>query len=251
MHHILILLILTGVAFCAGIIDTLAGGGGLLTVPALLSAGIPPVIVLGTNRLQSIFGELTASIHFFRKKKLNVKGLLFGFLMTAIGSVLGSVVAQLIHPENLKKIIPILLVIVLIYTILSPAAKDIKPKQILSDVVFFIIFGLIIGFYNGFFGPPTGTFWMFSLMCFLGLDIVRATMHAKPLNSIGNIASLIVFMIGGKVYYSVGLCMGAGQICGARIGAHLVIHKGHKLIKPLFITVVSIMLIDILIKTYL
>lgn len=249
-HHIMVTAALSLCAFIAAIIDTLAGGGGLITVPALISAGLPPVVVLGTNRLQALCGELTASIHFLRKRLVKFKDVRLGMLIAAIGSIAGSYVATIINDELLAKALPFLLLAVLIYTIITPSGERIQSKRRLSTVQFYLLFGCIIGFYNGFFGPPTGSFWMFALLCFAGMSIVNATMHAKPLNAIGNIASMLVFSAGGHIDYTIALSMGIAQIAGARLGAHLVIHKGNRLIKPVYITVVSIMILDTFIQTF-
>lgn len=237
-------------AVIAGLIDTLAGGGGLICVPALLSAGLSAATTLGTNKLQSLVGELNASVHFIRKKHIRLSDMVFALMVTAISAILGAICVQLIHPDNLRRIIPFILLVVLIYTIFSPKARDVSAKPKCSWRTFSLIAGIAIGFYNGFFGPPTGSLWMFALMFYAGMNIVNATMHTKPLNCIGNISSVIPFMITGNINYGVVIAMAIGQLVGSRIGAGLVIHRGNRLIKPLYITMVSLMLIDVFIKTY-
>lgn len=234
----------------AGLIDTLAGGGGLICVPALLSVGLSPATTLGTNKLQSCVGEFNAALHFIRKKQINLHSLILGLVVTAISAIVGAICVQLIHPDNLKKILPWLLLVVLIYTIFSPNAKSVTTHAKFSWRTFSLIFGVIIGFYNGFFGPPTGSLWMFALMFFASMSIVNATMHTKPLNFIGNISSVIPFILAGNIHYGAATSMALGQLIGSRIGAGLVIHRGHRLIKPFYITMVSLMLIDVFIKTY-
>lgn len=234
----------------AGLIDTLAGGGGLICVPALLSVGLSPAATLGTNKLQSCVGEFNAALHFIRKKQINLRALLLGLAVTATSAIIGAICVQLIHPDNLKKILPWLLLLVLVYTVLSPNAKSITTDAKLSWRTFSLTFGVIIGFYNGFFGPPTGSLWMFALMFFAGMSIVNATMHTKPLNFIGNISSVIPFILTGSINYDAAIAMALGQLIGSRVGAGLVIHRGNRIIKPLYITMVSIMLIDVFIKSY-
>ncbi len=248
--HWYIYLILGGIAIIAGLIDTLAGGGGLICVPALLSAGLGPAATLGTNKLQSCVGELNAALYFIRKKQVSLKDLRLAILVTALSATTGAICVQMIHPDILKKIIPILLVVVLIYTIFSPNAKQASGPAKCSWRTFSIIFGIFIGFYNGFFGPPTGSLWMFSLMFFAGLNIVNATMNTKPLNFIGNITSVIPFIITGHVNYIVAAVMALGQLIGSRIGAGLVVNRGQQLIRPLYITMVSLMLIDVFHKAF-
>ncbi|MDF1759837.1 MAG: TSUP family transporter [Coxiellaceae bacterium] len=250
MTHWITLIALGFTGLIAGIIDTLAGGGGLICVPALLSAGLSPAVTLGTNKLQSCVGELNATLHFLRKKKIDLKQMVMALIITAISATTGAICIQLIHPDILGKLLPFLLLVVLIYTIFSPKAREVDGKAKLSWRHFSLIFGVLIGFYNGFFGPPTGSLWMFSLMFFAGMNIVNATMHTKPLNFIGNVTSVIPFILVGNINYPAAIAMAIGQLIGSHIGAGLVIHRGHRLIKPFYIIMVSIMLIDVFIKAY-
>ncbi len=229
-------------AMIAGLVDTIAGGGGLITVPSMLLAGIPPLTVLGTNRMQSAIGELTACVNFFIKKQLNIEGILIGIGATTIGAIAGSYSISLFSNELLRIMLPILMIGITIYTVLSKRIRDnVSVETNVSISFFMVISGLIIGFYNGFFGPGVGSIWMLAFIIFLGKTIKMASIAAKPLNLIGNIISLIFFIILGTVNYKVGLIMGAGQIIGASVGSHLVIKNGDKLVRPVFIIVTVIM----------
>lgn len=231
-------------------IDTLAGGGGLIAVPALLNFNLPPAQMLGTNKFQAVFGEFNASLHFFRRKKFDLRELGFGLAMLMLGSTLGAIVVQIVHPHVLQKLIPFLLLAILIYTILSPRpAAEARPPK-LSPRWFYILLGLPIGFYNGFFGPGTGSFLIVSVMIFLGCDIVKSTIISKPLNFVANFVALLWFIFGGSVNYAVGSAMALGQVIGSNLGARLVIYRGNKIIKPIYVTVVAIMTIDLFIKYY-
>ncbi len=247
MHHLswITYVILTLIGCGAGVVDTIAGGGGLITVPALLMAGLSPAMSLGTNRLQSCIGESTATIRFIQGGELELKKLWLGLIFASIGSTIGTILIQIIHPLHLKKIIAALMLIILIYTIFSPklAHKSVKPKMSLS--LFGLIFGTIIGFYNGFFGPGTGSFYVVAFMFFMAMNIKSAVIHTKPLNLIGNILSFFWFALGGHVAYIVGIFMGIGQMVGAYIGAHFVMREGSRLIKPIFIAAVFLMTINI------
>lgn len=243
-------LALGGIAIIAGLIDTIAGGGGLICIPALLSAGLSPTMSLGTNKLQSLVGELNSALYFIRKKQVSLRHLSLAMIFTAISAAVGAVCVQLIHDDILKKMLPILLLIVLLYTLFSPKAKNIEGSAKLSWNHFSVLFGIVIGFYNGFIGPPTGSLWMFALMFFAGFNIVKATMHTKPLNCLGNISSVLPFIFTGQVNYIVAAVMALGQLLGSHIGAGLVVRRGHQLIRPLYISVVSIMLLDVFIKAY-
>lgn len=244
--YIQVLLILFIASLIAGIVDSIAGGGGLITVPALLMAGLPPLTVLGTNRLQSSIGELTAFLTFWRKKQVLIGGLLTGVVFTAFGAVLGSYAVNLFSSYILQVLLPILITLIALYSLFSSRLKNtqaVKPK--LSSKKFMIIFGLVLGFYNGFFGPGTGTFWMISLVIFLGLSLKGATIVTKPLNLIGNVISLMFFMGVGHIDYIAGGTMGLGQIIGASIGSRLVILKGSHIVRPIFISVTVLMSIKL------
>lgn len=233
------------VAIIAGIVDTVAGGGGLITLPMLLFFNIPAATALGTNRLQATIGEFSAIIFFIRKKVLNVNFLLNGIIFTAIGAVIGTVLVYLINENTLALILPILLLLIAVYSLLShKVLVDVESCKLLNTKSFLVLSGLIIGFYNGFFGPGTGSIWILAFVVLLGSTVSQATINAKPLNFIGNLVSLLVFLFLGKVSILIGVIMGLGQILGAFIGSHLVINKGAKIIKPIFI----IMVISIAIK---
>ena len=249
-HYYLIMIVLTAISFIAGFIDTLAGGGGLITVPALLVVGLPPAVALGTNKFQACVGEVNASIHFIKKKRIDFKRLTYGLIFTGIGTTAGTILVQIMHQGIARKIIPVLLLVVILYTIFSPKVKDQDVQARLSDAMFFPIFGLLIGFYNGFLGPGTGSFWVFVLMLLLGLNIVNATMYAKPLNFMGNFLSLIWFIVGGSVYYSLAIAMSVGQLAGSKLGAHMVITKGRQLIRPLYLTMVIATMVVLLLREY-
>lgn len=252
MHdiHLLMILILFIAGIAAGLIDTLAGGGGLIIVPVMLLLGIPPLEAMGANKLQACFGELTAIIEFRRKGHIKLRKLLLGFIFVAIGSTVGTLLLQQTHPELLKKLLPVLLALVLIYTIFSPRpqAEDVKARM--PSPVFYSLIGLLIGFYNGYFGPGTGSFWVVAFMFFMGFNIRNASIHAKPLNFTSNIVALVWFILAGQIWYWAGISAGIGQIIGAKIGAHLVIYKGLQIIRPVFITIVSIMILSLIIKHY-
>ena len=226
-------LFLTGAV--AGLIDSIAGGGGLITIPVLLGLGLPPQTALGTNKLQATFGSFSAMAHFVRAGTVRLRDAAPGVVWTAIGAILGSYTVQQIDPGFLKKVIPYLLLLILCYTIFTPklGAEEVKPR--LTRGIFYPLFGLLLGFYDGFLGPGTGSFWVVSLMLGLGFEMRKGTGYTKVFNFVSNIVSLAVFIAGGHVLLWTGLVMGAGQAVGARVGAKLVIRKGTRFIRPVFI----------------
>ena len=229
------LLFLAGLA--AGFVDTIAGGGGLITLPVLLSLGLDPAHALGTNKLQSTFGSSSASWHFARAGTVNLKECVRGFAITFVAAMLGAFTVRQLDPSFLNRFIPVLLVALAVYALLKPELghKDHPPRM--SRLKFDVAFGLLIGFYDGFFGPSTGTFWAMAYMLGLGFNLTRATAHTKVMNFTSNVASLAVFLLGGHCQFSAGLSMGLGQLIGARLGSKVVIRKGAKFIRPMFITI--------------
>ncbi|HLE10437.1 MAG: hypothetical protein A2504_15990 [Bdellovibrionales bacterium RIFOXYD12_FULL_39_22] len=247
-NFFLISILLFFAGLFAGWIDAIAGGGGLITLPVLLHAGIPPAMALGTNKFQSSFGSLTSSYQFVRAKKINLKEIIPGIVCTALGALAGTTVARTISSQFLSKIIPLLMLLIVGYMLLAPrlwptGMQNLSMPKIKSRRPFwlFTIGGVVLGFYDGFFGPGTGNFWAFSLMAFAGLNLVDATAHTKIFNFTSNIVAFFLFAMAGKVLYSMGLVMAIGQIIGSRIGAKMVINRGPKFIRPIFITVVVVL----------
>lgn len=238
------------VGFSAGFVDSVAGGGGIITLPALISVGLPPQLALGTNKLQSSFGSFSSSMNYIRKGAVNLKETVLGVLCTLVGASLGAWAVQQIDASFLSKMIPFLLTAILFYILFTPQLGKIERDAKISSPLFFLIFGLTLGFYDGFFGPGTGSFWTVLIMVLLGSDMVKATAITKTMNFTSNVVSLIVFTIGGCIVLKVGLIMAAGQIGGALLGSGMVVKKGTKFIKPIFLTVVAIMVITMFYKNY-
>jgi uncharacterized membrane protein YfcA len=230
--------VLFATGLVAGFVESIAGGGGLITVPVLLSVGLGPQETLGTNKLQATFGSGSATWHYAAAKTVPIRDCARGFLFSFIGAAAGALVVQQIDPSFLRGAIPFLLIAVALYTLLKPqlGATDLHPRM--SHAWFDLMFGLGIGFYDGFFGPGTGTFWTMAYMLGLGFNMARATGYTKVMNFASNLSSLVFFLLGGKVYFAAGLVMGIGQLAGARMGAKMVIAKGTKFIRPIFIAVV-------------
>lgn len=241
------------VGFCAGFIDAFGGGGGLIGVPALLAAGFPPVIAMGTNKLQMTFGEFSAASTYFKHKGFSFSKIKWGIGSVIIGTTCGAIAIQYVHADLLKKVIPFLLLIILIYISLKKAPA-LLPEEMhtpkMPENSFFIIFGGLIGFYNGFFGPATGTIWTATLMSFLAYDLKKAIMHTKPLNFLGNIFSLFWFIGYGKVAFIPGLCMALGNFIGGKCGAHFVLRQETKWIRRFFIAAIASMTIYLFVKYY-
>jgi uncharacterized protein len=242
-------LFLTGLT--AGLIDSISGGGGLLTLPVLLGIGMPPHLALGTNKFQSSFGSFTATYYYRRHNVVKIREALKGIIFTAIGTVIGTWSVQQIDSDFLGYLIPWMLFSIAIYTLFSPklGEKDQHPRW--SQSSFYVLFGMAFGFYDGFFGPGVGSFWAIAFVIMLGFSLTKATGYTKAMNFTSNIVSAIVFIIGGNVFYTIGAVMALGQIIGSAIGARLVIWKGAKLIRPVFITIVLLTTLKLLFQNYL
>jgi uncharacterized membrane protein YfcA len=233
------LLFATGLA--AGFVDSIAGGGGLITLPVLLSCGGETAHIFGTNKLQATFGSASAAWNYARAKAVRAEDCKRVFIITAISAALGTLALQglaLERPELLKKFIPVLLVAVAAYSLLRPrlGSQDVPPRM--PRLRFELVFGAILGFYDGFFGPGTGTFWTIAFVIGLGFNLTKATAHTKIVNLASNASSLVFFLWRGDFYLAAGLAMGAGQILGAKLGSGMVMHRGTKFIRPVFISVV-------------
>ena len=233
-----ILTFLFFVGVVAGFLDTLVGGGGLLAVPALLLSGIPPIYVLGTNKFQGSMGTGIATFLLFRKKKLDwnsVKNLMFA---SFIGSIVGGVIIQFVDTQFLSFVIPIVLVFIAIYFIISP-----KPKSTVGNSKpnkKFELFAVpVVGFYDGMFGPGAGSFFAMTGVMLKKLEIIQATILAKPLNFASNIAGFIVFFSFGHIAFLIGILMMMGQMIGAFFGTHYLL-KANPLIIRVLIVIISI-----------
>jgi uncharacterized membrane protein YfcA len=230
----------------AGWIDAIAGGGGLVTVPLLLGIGVPPQMVLGTNKFQASFGSFTAARHYVRSDVVSLRDALPGILWTLAGSAAGTVAVQQIDPAVLNVIIPFLLLGIAISMLVSPDLGHAVTRSRMSRGAFYLVFGLLLGFYDGFFGPGVGTFWAIAFVLGLGFDLRNSTGYTKVMNFASNIVSFAVFALGGVVLWLPGIVMAAGQIAGARLGSGMVVKRGTKFIRPVFITIVILTTLKLL-----
>ncbi|KEY60098.1 sulfite exporter TauE/SafE family protein [Serratia sp. DD3] len=236
-----ILGILFFVALFAGFIDSIAGGGGLLTVPALLAAGVPPAQALATNKLQSVGGSFSASLYFVRRRVVDLNTQKLTIFLTLIGSVIGAILVQHLRSDLLRQMLPLLVISIGIYFLLTPRLGENDRQRRVGALAFGLIAGAGIGFYDGFFGPGAGSFYALAYVTLCGFNLAKATAHAKVLNFTSNLGSLVMFIMGGNVVWTIGLVMLVGQVLGARLGARMVLTKGQKLIRPMIVVVSLLM----------
>ena len=227
---------LTAVAVLTGFIDAIAGGGGLIMMPALLFCGVPPIQALGTNKLQSMFGTGTALRNFWRSGLVDWRRNRLTVAVVFVGAVIGVLIVQSLDTKLLNLIIPVLLVASAIYILLSPRMTDEDAHHRVSSAGYAPIGGAI-GFYDGFFGPGAGTFYTTSLVALRGYGLTKATALTKLINWTSNIASVLFFALGGHVFWLLGLCMGLGAMAGGWLGSHTALRFGARLIGPVLVVI--------------
>lgn len=231
--HVAALLMLA--AFLAGFVDAIAGGGGLITVPALLLAGASPVEALATNKLQGAFGAGTAAISYARAGHVRPMEQLGMAAVSAAAGAGGATVAHLMPAEVLRLIMPVILVAVALFFAFKPGLTDLDRVERVKPAVFTFTAVPLIAAYDGFFGPGTGSFFMLAFVMLAGFGVLKATAHTKMLNFASNVGSLAVFVTTGATWWAVGFAMAAAQIAGATLGAKLAMRVGARLIKPLLV----------------
>lgn len=231
-------LVLSG--FLSGFIDSVVGGGGLISTPALLSIGLPPQIALGTNKLASSMGSLTSTIAFIRSGKIKIRLVAKLLPLSFAGSFIGVLIVHVLSAGLLKPLILVLLTATAVYTLLKKNWGKVSTYRGLTktSACFFLPLVFAIGFYDGFLGAGTGSFLLFSFLM-IGFDFIHAAGNAKVLNFGSNIAALITFACLGSVNYYYGLVMAAALIIGSWLGANVAIKKGTAYVKALFIVVTA------------
>lgn len=230
----------------AGFIDAIAGGGGLISVPALLWAGLPPQMALGTNKMQSTWGTLMAVRKYAKAGLVLWPQVRLTVCITFVSAMAGALVLMLISNIVLKMIVPWMLLGIAVYVLLSPGLGKTAARARLGLGAFACLAGGVLGFYDGFFGPGTGTFWTMACIALLGLELTRATAFTKVANLTSNMASLIIFVLSARVNYEVAGVMIVGQLIGGRLGAGMAIRHGAPFIRIIFITVVLAMVAKLL-----
>ena len=234
-------IILVGVAFFAGLISSIAGSGGILTLPALLWAGLPPLNALATNKVQSSLGTLSSAWNFFRKGHLDIKPLYSAVAMAVLGSVAGTFLVQSLDGATLTKLIPFLLLTIALYFLFSPKVSETDHPQKVSQRWFACTAALGMGFYGGFFGPGMGSIMPFLFVWLLGHNLVKATAETKLMILAVNGTSALIFVFSGYVIWQLAIGMSVAQVIGARLGSNLVMKRGAGFVQPI-ITVITLLM---------
>ncbi|MBB3893561.1 hypothetical protein GGQ61_004309 [Phenylobacterium haematophilum] len=223
-------------ALAAGFVDAIAGGGGLITVPALLAAGVDPVSAIATNKVQGSVGTASATWTFWRAGRIDLQAIKLALVMALVGAVAGALAVMVVDTRWLMLLLPIMLVAIALYFLLGPKIGEQDQHARLSALGYGLVAGGI-GFYDGFFGPGAGSFYTLSLVTLLGMGLVRATAHTKVLNLTSNLVSVVVLGLGGHVLWALGGAMAVGQFVGGRLGSRAAMRWGPRLIRPLLVVI--------------
>lgn len=241
-----LVLILLAAGFAAGFIDSIAGGGGLITVPALMLAGLPPAQALATNKVQGAFGAATAAISYAARGLVDPRKQWKAALLAGLGGVLGAGLVTYLPTEALRLGLPVILIGIAVFFALKPGLNDLDRTQRMAPALFAALIVPMIGFYDGLLGPGAGSFYMIAFVSLAGYGVLKATAHTKLLNLFSNLGGLLTFALIGQPLWLLGITMGVAQIAGAALGARLAARVGSRLIKPLLVitsTVLALRLI--------
>ncbi|SOB95013.1 TSUP family transporter [Rhodobacter maris] len=221
--------------FAAGFVDSIAGGGGLITLPVLLLAGATPLQALSTNKVQGVFGAATAALTYAAKGQVNLRRQIGAASLAFIAGLGGAFLVSVLPTEALRRILPFVLIAIAAFFALRKGLDDTDRAERIRPAAFTAFVVPFIGFYDGLIGPGAGAFYMIGFVMLAGYGVLKATAHTKLLNFASNLGGLVAFAATGAPWWVMGLAMGLAQIAGASLGARLAMRKGAKLIKPLLV----------------
>lgn len=236
-----LVLMLMAAAFFGGFVDAIAGGGGLITVPALMLAGLPPAQALATNKVQAVFGSATAAWGYAARGLVDLKTQWRAALIAGAGGATGAMLVNYIPTQGLRLILPILLIGIAAFFALKPGLDDLDRAQRMAPALFVATIVPLVGLYDGLLGPGAGAFYMIGFVTLAGYGVLKATAHTKLLNFASNLGGLGAFALVGQPMWLLGIAMGTAQIAGAMLGARLASRVGARLIKPLLVTTSTVL----------
>lgn len=245
----LTLIIVCPMVFFGGFVDAIAGGGGLITLPAYIFAGLPIHIAYGNNKFANCIGTFVASIKFFKGGHIKIKSSLVAALGALLGSWFGTQLVLILSEKTLNYCLMIILPVVGIFMLANRNfGKSTEEKQmsVLKKSLIYFVIGLVVGAYDGFFGPGTGTFLIIGFTLFIGVNVVTASGNAKIVNLASNLAALITYIINGKVVFAIGIPAAICSVLGNYLGAQMAIKGGAKIIRPIIIVVMILLIIKVL-----
>ncbi|BEU88949.1 TSUP family transporter [Selenomonas sp. TAMA-11512] len=229
--------------FFASFIDAVVGGGGLISIPALMMTGMPLLHVLGTNKAAAVMGACTSFISFIRSGKVDLKLIRLLFPFTLVGSVVGVLVVRQVPPDFLRPLVVVMLLLVLLYSVFRRDWGRVSKYHGMTRRMLFLsaAVAFTFGFYDGFFGPGTGSFLLFAFLI-VGFDFLGAAANARALNFASNLAAVLLFAYFGLIDFTYAIPMGISMIAGAWCGTRLAIKKGASYVRPLFIIVTAVLI---------
>lgn len=242
------LLFATGLT--AGWVNAMTGGGGLMVLPIFLAVGFPPHLALGTNMLQSSAGTLVAAYIFLGHGQVDLKDVRWGIVWTVMGTIGGVVAVQRLDPAVLKELLPLVFAGIVIYTVWRPQVGVVNSRPRMSSRTFYVLAGLGLGFFDGFIGAGAGALWALAFVVGLGFNLAKVTAYTKIMNATSNVVAFALFLVYGSVWLTAGLVMALGQLIGGTLGAHLVMKGGARVVRPLYLTVVVLLLLKLLYERY-
>jgi uncharacterized membrane protein YfcA len=244
-----VVVLLAGAAFLAGLVDAIGGGGGLVSLPALLAAGLPPAVALATNKGQAIFGALSSFASFWRRGGLDRRRAPLGFAAGFVGSCLGVRALLAMRPEPLRPVVMALLIVAAAVVLAGRGrTPPPRPRAALGGWrggAALVAIALGLGAYDGFFGPGAGSMLIVAFTLVFGDTLTRASGNAKVVNLASNCAAFLLFAWRGTILWPIALPMAAANGLGAALGAHLAIKRGDKLVRAVVLAVVTAVVIKL------
>lgn len=231
-----VLALLMAAAFIAGVVDSIAGGGGLITLPVLVLAGAPPVTAIATNKVQGVFGAGMAAFAYARGGHVDLRKQVKPAIVAFVAAVCGALLTSQLPTDVIRLGLPVLLIGIALFFALKPGLNDLDRAQRIAPAVFALTIVPLVAFYDGLIGPGAGAFYMLGFVGLAGYGVLKATAHTKLLNFASNAGGIATYAVVAQPWWAVGLAMGAAQMAGAWVGSKLAMRVGSRLIKPVLVT---------------
>lgn len=236
-----VLALLMAAAFVAGIVDSIAGGGGLITLPVLVLAGAPPVTAIATNKVQGVFGAGMAAFAYARGGHVNLRRQVKPACLAFFAAVFGALLTSHLPTDVIRLGLPVLLIGIALFFALKPGLNDLDRAERIAPAIFSLSIVPLVAFYDGLIGPGAGAFYMLGFVGLAGYGVLKATAHTKLLNFASNAGGIATYAVVAQPWWAVGLAMGAAQMAGAWVGSKLAMRVGSKLIKPVLVTAATLL----------
>jgi uncharacterized protein len=241
-----VLALLIVAAFAAGFVDSIAGGGGLITVPVLILAGADPVTALATNKLQGLFGAGSAALNYSRAGHVSLRRQITPALVAFAAAIAGALLTSHLPTNLIRRGLPVLLIGIALFFAFKPGLTDTDRMRRVTPAIFALTLVPLIGFYDGLIGPGAGAFYMLGFVTLAGFGVLKATAHTKLLNFASNLGGMLAFAMVATPWWTTGLAMGAAQIAGATVGSRLAMRIGAQVIKPVLVVTSTLLALRLL-----